>query len=35
MIDKEDALGFGLIAFAILVTGFWTYMLASALISYL
>ena len=32
MIDKDDALGYGLIGLAILVTGFWTYVLASALI---
>jgi hypothetical protein len=30
--NKDDALGYGLIGLAILVTGFWTYVLASALI---
>ena len=29
---KDDALGYGLIGLAIIVTGFWTYVLASALI---
>jgi len=35
MMNKDDALGYGLTALAILVTGFWTYVLASVLISYL
>ena len=35
MIDKDDAMGYGLAALAVLLTGFWTYVLAWALISFL